>query len=55
MHCLAHIINLAAQDALSSLKGTGPENEEEILNEDDDNESAIALMSVIKKVINLIF
>jgi hypothetical protein len=55
VRCLAHIINLGAQDALSSLKGIGPENENEILNEVDDNEDAIALMSVIKKVINFIY
>ncbi len=35
MRCLAHIINLAAQDALKSLKGIGPENEEEVLNNKD--------------------
>ena len=28
---MAHIINLAAQDALKTLKGTGPNNEEEVL------------------------
>ncbi len=31
VRCLAHIINLAAQDALKTLKGTGPNNEEEVL------------------------
>jgi len=35
VRCLAHIINLAAQDALKSLKGIGPENEEEVLNNKD--------------------
>jgi hypothetical protein len=48
VRCLAHIINLAAQDALSSLNGTGPENEEEILNEEEDD--TIVLTNVIKKV-----
>lgn len=33
VHCFAHIINLAAQDALKALKGTGPESEEEVLND----------------------
>ena len=46
VRCLAHIINLAAQDALSSLNGTGPENEEEILNENGNDEDT----NVIKKV-----
>lgn len=32
VRCLAHIINLAAQNALKSLKGTGPDSEEEVLN-----------------------
>ncbi|EXX66450.1 hypothetical protein RirG_123660 [Rhizophagus irregularis DAOM 197198w] len=32
VRCFAHIINLAAQDALKSLKGTGPDSEEEVLN-----------------------
>ncbi len=31
IRCLAHIINLAAQDALKTLKGAGPNNEEEVL------------------------
>ncbi|PKY60931.1 hypothetical protein RhiirA4_485251 [Rhizophagus irregularis] len=30
--CFAHIINLVAQDALKSLKGIGPDSEEEVLN-----------------------
>ncbi|CAJ0856590.1 1087_t:CDS:2, partial [Entrophospora sp. SA101] len=54
VHCLAHIINLAAQDALRSLKWIGPENENEILNEDNDNEDATASMSVIKKLRKLV-
>jgi hypothetical protein len=31
VRCLVHIINLSAQDALKTLKGTGPNNEEEVL------------------------
>lgn len=40
VRCLAHIINLAAQDALKALKGTGPENEEEVL-EDNHNPTEV--------------
>nr|CAG8651165.1 13850_t:CDS:2 [Entrophospora candida] len=41
--CLAHIINLAAQEALKSLKGMGPEKKDDALGEDDDK------INVIKK------
>ena len=34
VRCLAHVINLAAQDALSKLKVDYAENEDEILNYD---------------------
>lgn len=40
VRCLAHIINLAAQDALKALKGTGPESEEEVL-EDNNNPTEV--------------
>jgi hypothetical protein len=35
IRCLAHIINLAVQDALTSLKVGYLESENEILNQDD--------------------
>lgn len=40
VRCLAHIINLAAQDTLKALKGTGPESEEEVL-EDNNNPTEV--------------
>jgi hypothetical protein len=48
VRCLAHIINLAAQSALKSLKCLAPEEESSVLN-DDDNETMF-LSSVINKV-----
>ena len=38
VRCLAHIINLAAQSALKSLKCLAPEEESSVL-DDDDNET----------------
>jgi hypothetical protein len=45
IRCLAHIINLAAQDALSMLKVRYVENEDELLNND-------VITEVIPKVSN---
>jgi len=44
VRCLAHIINLSAQDALKTLKGTGPNNEEEVL---ENNNSVEVIAKVI--------
>ena len=52
MRCLAHIINLAAQDALKALNGIGPENEEEVLEDDNPIET---VAKVIKINLFLIF
>lgn len=49
VRCLAHIINLAAQDALKSLKGTGPESEEEVL----DDKNPIGVIAKVRFNINL--
>ena len=51
VHCLAHIINLAAQNILKSLKEEAPNNEIEILEE---NNSANT-MGVISKVIKALY
>jgi hypothetical protein len=48
--CLAHIINLAAQDALKSLKGTGPDSEEEVLN----NKNPIGVIAKVRFKYNLL-
>lgn len=45
VRCLAHIINLAAQDALKALKGIGPESEEEVL---EDNNNPIGVVAKVK-------
>jgi hypothetical protein len=45
VRCLAHVINLAAQDALSNLKVGYVENESEILNQNSE------ISEVIPKVI----
>ena len=47
VRCLAHIINLAAQDALKSLKGTGPDSEEEVLENLSNPEGVIAKVIAI--------
>ncbi|CAH1763824.1 8132_t:CDS:2, partial [Entrophospora sp. SA101] len=49
IRCLAHIINLAAQEALKSLKGMGPEKEDDALDEEDDDK-----INVIKKLRKLV-
>ena len=41
IRCLAHVINLAAQDALSILKVGYFENENEIFNQDETSDSVI--------------
>ena len=46
VRCLAHIINLAAQEALLILKGVRPEKEENILENIKNNQN----MGVIEKV-----
>ncbi|PKK55939.1 hypothetical protein RhiirC2_671801, partial [Rhizophagus irregularis] len=51
VHCLAHIINLAVQNILKTLKEEAPENENEILQE---NTSASTL-GVIAKVSYIIY
>ena len=52
VRCLTHIINLAAQDALKSLKGTNPENEEEVLN----NKNPIGVIAKVRIwTFNIIF
>lgn len=45
VRCLAHIINLAAQDALKALKGIGPESEEEVLIE---NHNSLGIIEKVK-------
>jgi hypothetical protein len=47
VRCLAHIINLAAQNILKVLKGEAPENENEILQE---NIISINSLGVVAKV-----
>lgn len=37
IRCLAHVINLAAQDALTTLKVGYSENENEVFNQDNSN------------------
>jgi hypothetical protein len=46
VRCLAHIINLAAQSILKSLKEEAPNNEDEIL---EDN-SSVGTMGIVAKV-----
>jgi hypothetical protein len=41
IRCLAHVINLAAQDALTILKVGYSENEDEILNQAEISDSVI--------------
>ena len=48
VRCMAHIINLAAQDALSSLKVGYIENEDEILNQNNE------IVEVIPKLRKLV-
>jgi hypothetical protein len=50
VRCLTHIINLAAQDALKSLKGTGPDSEEEVLN----NKNPIGVIAKVRFKYNLL-
>ena len=50
VRCLAHIINLAAQDTLKSLKGMGPENEEDILL-DSINENSLGIIEKLRKLV----
>jgi hypothetical protein len=49
VRCLAHIINLAVQSALTSLKAAAVDSEDAIL-EDSDEEIEIESASVISKV-----
>lgn len=37
MRCLAHVMNIAVQHALKSLKATAANNEDEVLNIDDND------------------
>jgi hypothetical protein len=46
VRCLAHIINLAAQNILKALKDEAPENENEILQEN----TSIGTLGVVAKV-----
>ena len=46
VRCLAHIINLAAQNILKTLKEKAPENENDILREDN----SIRTFGVVAKV-----
>lgn len=48
VRCFAHIINLAAQDALKSLKGTGPDSEEEVLN----NKVPVGVIAKVRFIIS---
>ena len=52
VRCLAHIINLAVQNILKSLKEEAPNNENEILGE---SASSINMLGVIAKVRKLYF
>ena len=52
VRCLAHIINLAVQNILKSLREEAPNNENEILSE---NTSSISMLGVIAKVRKLYF
>jgi hypothetical protein len=54
IRCLAHIINLAAQDALSTLKVKYVENENELLNNDEVSE-VVPKVSIQYTVNNLFF
>ncbi|CAB5370059.1 unnamed protein product [Rhizophagus irregularis] len=50
IRCLAHIINLAAQDALSTLKVKYVENENELLNNDEVSEVVPKLRKLVVKI-----
>jgi hypothetical protein len=53
VRCLAHIINLAAQDALSTLKVGYVENENEIMLNNDEISEVIPKVRVNKEIMTL--
>jgi hypothetical protein len=52
VRCLGHIINLAAQNTLKNLKAEGPNDENEVLMDDNRN---VASLGVVGKVSSLNF
>lgn len=52
VRCMAHIINLSVQEALKSLKGVGPEREEEIF--DDNSESSVSVIAKVDLILTFI-
>jgi hypothetical protein len=48
VRCLAHIIDLAAKKALNELQASGPDNEADIMEEDEETEED--LKSIVYKV-----
>jgi hypothetical protein len=49
VRCLAHIIDLSAKKALNDVRGSGPESESDVLEEDDTEED---LRNGIYKVVS---
>jgi hypothetical protein len=50
VRCLAHVINLAAQQILITLKSTAANNEDDLLNNDN-----VQLDSLLQKVTDFLF
>jgi hypothetical protein len=50
VRCLAHIINLAVQSILKSLKAEAPNNENEILEEESSSITSVRNLGVVAKV-----
>ena len=51
IRCMAHVINLAAQDALSSLKVGYVESEDEILNQ---NKEIVDVIPKLRKLVKIL-
>ncbi|CAJ0747751.1 16278_t:CDS:10 [Entrophospora sp. SA101] len=51
VHCLAHVMNIAVQHALKSLKATAANNEDEVLNIDDNDVNGFHTIMKLRKLI----
>jgi len=54
IRCLAHVINLSAQEALKSLKSAADKNENELLNEKN-NQVALGPLNKVSLIFNINF
>jgi hypothetical protein len=54
VRCLAHVINLAAKKALESLKASGPDDDMNLLEENDTNELLNNVVYKVSKSLSLL-